>query len=142
MTQTDNLTNILLIVIGLNFLMFVVGQGLIEVGGYDPFSLDQNLLQQYNQNGTYTLPSDVADQLPSGEATTISVDTGLSYTDTFTANKVWWLRVPGLGFVASVLSGPALLLGLAHFPPALAWAVASMWYIISLFVLVGYIIGR
>lgn len=140
MSSTDNTTNMLLIFVAIQLLMFIIGQGIVNLVGYNPLQ-SNNILSAYD-NGNYTLPSNPSAQLPSGEGTTLSVDTGLSYTDPITTNKEWWLNVPGLGFVQAFFSGPAVLLAIAGFPPALAWAIATCWYILCVFVLVGYVLGK
>jgi hypothetical protein len=140
----DNMLNVLMIVLSLNLIMFFVGFGMADVGGTNPFIDEENILTQFNNGtaGSYDVPTDVGGTLPSGVATTISPDTGLSITDIFVSTKTWLVDVTGLGFVLGVLSGPKIILTFMGLPEALAWAITALWYALSLFVVITFIWGR
>lgn len=144
MTSTDSLTSALLFVLALNLVMFLVGYGIADVGGTNPFNYEDNVLSTFNSGNetNFDVPSDVGASLPGGEATTVSVDTGLSITDIFTSIKSWFIDVTGLGFILNVLSGPKIILVAIGLDEALAWAITAFWYGITLFLLVAFIWGR
>lgn len=143
MTSTDNVTNALMVVLALNLLMFMVGGAISDVTGAGVFNNSDNVLNTFRANGTaYDVPSDVGGYLPSGEATTVSVDTGLAYTDMFTSIKTWFVDVTGLGFVLTILSGPKVILSAMLVPEAIAWAITAWWYGITVFLIVAFFWGR
>lgn len=144
MTATDGLLNAVLVVFALNLIMFFVGFGIADVGGTNPFNYNDNLLSDFNDGNTssWDVPSDVGGKLPGGESTSVSVDTGVVYTDTFTSIKSWFVDVTGLGYVLGILSGPKIILTAMGAPEALAWAITAFWYTVTLFLLVAFIWGR
>ena len=144
MANADSLLSAVLLVLGLNLIMFLVGAAMADLGGVNPFNEDLNILTKFNAgtNGTYDLPSDPGGQIPGGGATSISPDTGNVFTDTFTSIKSWFVDTLGLGWILSILQGPKVILTAIGLPLAAAWALASLWYGITLFIIVAFIWGR
>ena len=146
MANADSLLSAVILVLGLNLIMFLVGAGMADLGGANPFNEDKNILTKFNAgtNGTYDIPSDPGADLPGGGATSISPDTGNVFTDTFTSIKTWFVDTTGLGWVLGILQGPKIILQ-ALLPAALqsaAWAIAALWYGITLFIIVAFLWGR
>ena len=144
MANADSLLAAVILVLGLNLIMFLVGAGMADLGGANPFNPDKNILTKFNAgtNGTYDIPSDPGAYLPSGGATSISPDTGNVFTDTFTSIKTWFVDTTGLGWLLAILSGPKIILQAIGLPLAAAWAIAALWYGITLFIIVAFIWGR
>ena len=146
MANSDSLLGAVILVLGLNLIMFLVGAGMADLGGTNPFNTDKNILTKFNTgvNGTYDIPSDPGAYLPGGGATSISPDTGNVFTDTFTSIKTWFVDTTGLGWLLAILSGPKIILQ-AILPASLqaaAWAITALWYGITLFIIVAFIWGR
>jgi len=144
MASSDGLLTALMIVFSLNLVMFMVGYGIEDVGGTNPFNYEDNLLTKYNTGNStvFDVPNNVSDELPGGAGTTISPDTGLAFTDIFTSVKNWFVDTTGLGQVLAVLSGPKNLLVMMNMPEAAAWAITALWYAVTFFMLVAFIWGR
>ena len=144
MANSDSLLSAVILVLGLNLIMFLVGGAMVDLGGVNPFNENKNILTKFNAggNGTYDLPSDPGADLPGGGATSISPDTGNVFTDTFTSIKTWFVDTSGLGWLLSILQGPKIILQAIGLPAAAAWALAALWYGITLFIIVAFIWGR
>jgi len=148
MATGDNLLTALIIVLTLNVMMFFAGQGIESLEGDNPFLNKQMTLNTFNSGnvtGEYEVPTTAGVLLPGGEGTSISPDTGLSFTDIFTSIKSWFVDTTGLGWVLSILEGPKVLLSMMMPGEALAgavWALTALWYGITLLIIVSYIWGR
>jgi len=144
MANADSLLSAVILVLSLNLIMFLVGAGIADIGGANPFNTEKNVLNKFNSgtNGTYDLPSDPGAALPGGGATSISPDTGNVFTDTFTSIKTWFVDATGLGWILSILQGPKIILTTMGLPAAAAWAIAALWYGITLFIIVAFLWGR
>lgn len=146
MASSDGMLSAIIIVLSLNFMIFIVGFALEDLGGVDanPFNYEDNTLREFNTKNstTYGIPVNVSGRLPGGEGKTVSPDTGLSFTDMFTSIKSWFIDSTGLGYVLSILSGPKVILSVMGMPLAAAWALTALWYGITLFMLVSFIWGR
>jgi hypothetical protein len=144
MANADGLISALLLVLGLNLVMFLVGGAITDLGGSNELIDDNNLLMNFNagSNGTYDIPSDPGASLPGGAATSISPDTGNVFTDTFTSIKTWFVDVTGLGWLLGIMQGPKVVLTFMGLPEAAAWALAALWYSLTLFLIVAFFWGR
>lgn len=144
----SNLTNALIIVLCINLMLFF---GQIAVTAINPegpqfFNCEGSLIGSVEQGGctgsTYILDdTDPANRLPSGE-TSVSPETGNIFTDAFTAAKTWMLDSLGLSYVVNILSAPMNILEAIGLPQAFAFGVGAMWYLMTLFLLVAFLIGR
>lgn len=92
--------------------------------------------------GTYVLDdSNPTARLASGE-TSISPDTGNIFTDAFTALKNWFLESTGFSYIVQMLSAPYNFLKALQLPPAFVFAVGTMWYGVTLLLIILVLIGR
>lgn len=145
MTSSDNMLNAVIFVLGLNLLIFFVGGAITSLGGSSPFDDAQNPLMKFNaKEGNFTnpeLPANYTGFLPSG-VQAVEPDTGGFFTDIFSSIKSWVVDATGLGWLLSILSGPKVLLAAMGLPDALAWAIAALWYGVSILIIASYIFGR
>lgn len=145
MSSSDNLLNAVIFVLALNVIMFMVGGAISGLGGTNPFgdNEDDYALSKFNSGNVTNpdIPSNVSGYLPSG-IQGVSPDTGASFTDIFSTITSWFVDKTGLGWVLSILSGPKVILSVMGMPPALAWALAALWYGITLLIIASYIFGR
>ena len=147
MSNTDNLTMALLLVLSLNVIMFFVSSGLIEAGyAYaNPFDPKDNFLNKFNAGNTtsYAVPSENATNLfPDTQAVGIDPEDNNVYTDVFTSIRSWFLYKTGIGWLLGILQAPAVILTAIGLSPATAWAITALWYAITLLFIVSYIFGR
>ena len=92
--------------------------------------------------GTYVLDdSNPAAKLPTAGGT-IEVDSGQSYTDTFAASNNWFTDVTGLNYLYNILAAPSNFLKGIGVPSEFSFAVGAMWYGLTLFLIIAFILGR
>lgn len=144
MAISDGSLSAVMLVLGLNMVMFLVGFAMADLGGENPFNYEDNALREFNAGNStnFDISSNPGNDLPGGGATSISPDTGLSFTDIFTSIKLWFVDTTGLGWVLGILSGPKIILTFIGLPVAAAWAITALWYGITLFMLVSFLWGR
>lgn len=147
----DYLPTALLIVLAVN-LIFFLGQAAIadlgtDIGTSNEFYNAQgSLLCQSDANhcaGTnYVLDSgNPTGDLPTGEV--VEAGDGSLYTDTFSSIKGFFTTLgKGLSYMTQLLSGPYQFIKLLGMPDAFSWAVAGMWYLFTLFVIIAFFWGR
>lgn len=83
-----------------------------------------------------------AGRLPSAESS-ISVETGNIFTDSFTGLRNWISTVgAGLSILGDLLSAPYVFLTALHLPAAFVGVVGTLWYAFSLFLVVAWLFGR
>lgn len=92
--------------------------------------------------GAYVLnDSNPASRLPTAGGT-IEVDSGQSYTDTFAASNNWFTDATGLSYLYNILAAPANFLKAIGVPGEFSFAVGAMWYGLTLFLIIAFVLGR
>lgn len=138
-----NLSTALVVVLAINVMLFMGQAGAMALNPDSSpvfYSEDGSLLSNFDE-GNYTTPSDPKTLLPSGEAS-VNPETGNIFTDIFSATKNWILETTGLSYLLDLLGAPANFLKAIGLPSAFAWAIGSLWYGITLFLIVAFILGR
>ena len=142
-----NLTWALVVVLCVNAVLFMGQIAMLEVnpdaGRY--FDCKDSLLGSFDKNkcqGTdYLLDKSIAqNNLPSGSPT-IESNTGNVFTDTFNAVKSWFLTTLGLQYLFDLVSAPYNFLQMFGLPAAFSFAIATVWYGITLFLIINWIKG-
>lgn len=139
----SNLTYALIIVLVLNGLMFLGQESINEIRG------DENIIFTDCQNGvllgdcqnSYIDFSDPASILPNTNSE-ISKTEGTTYTDTPSAISSFFLDTLGIKYIVGIISAPYNILSGIGLPKAVAFALGSIWYGITLFLLMAFIFGR
>lgn len=142
-----NLTWVLIIILCVDAVFFL---GQVAVTEANPsvnstvfFDCDNSTLSSYGNCNDLSNIKNPKDALPSG---TESVDptTGGVYTDVFTSILSFIKDVPIIGDLLKLLSGPAQFLGAEglNLPSSFVWAVGTMWYGLTFFLLISFIWGR
>jgi len=141
-----NLTIAFTFVMVMNVLMFVAQASVLNL---DPnstvFYNEEGQLMSEFDAGNNTLATDdsfVKENLPGGSGT-VTTDTDSNWvTDTVNAIKNWFSETLGLKYITQVLSAPYLMLEAMHLPQEIAFALGSLWYGITFFVGVAFILNR
>jgi len=144
MSNTDNLTMALLLVLSLNVVMFFVSQGLVEAGATDPFADSDNMLNKFS-NGNLTnpsIPTNLTNYLPDTQAVGIDPEDNNVYTDVFTSIRSWFLDKTGIGWVLGIMDAPKVILVAIGLSASMAWALTALWYGMTLLFIVAFIVGR
>jgi len=143
-----NITTAFVFVLMLNIFLFMTQISMIENNpeSYTKFySGDGSLLEKFSVSYNYTNPSlntgDSVNQLPSATKE-VDPDTGNFFTDIFNTGKDWVTQKAGLDYFYAVLSAPYNMLKLANLPQGLVFAIGTLWYVITLFLFVAFLIGR
>lgn len=137
-----NITSALVIVLSINVMLFLGQAAAIAINPAGEVFHDSggSLISDFD-NGNYTLPNNPDELIPEGESS-VNPETGNIFTDTFSASRSWVLETTGLGYLINLLGAPAQLLYSIGVPNAFAWAVGALWYGVTLFLVVAFILGR
>lgn len=147
--MADTLLKLVLIVAGVNAMLFLGQAAILDTNpaASQFYNCNAGFLGQFEANGCNTAGSyvlndtNIINQLPSGE-TSVSPETGVLFTDPFTAMKTWLLDKTGLGYLMHLASAPYNFLAALELPGAFVFAIGSMWYAFSILVVVAFLIGR
>lgn len=144
----SNLTTALIVVMSINLMLFLGQAAVLNINPEGPhfFDCKGSMIGSLDQNGcngqSYVLnDTDPANRLPSG-VSSVSPETGNIFTDPFTTLKSWFLDTLGLRYLVQLLSAPMNFLSAIGLPNAFAFAVGALWYGITLFLIVAFLIGR
>jgi len=143
----SNLTYALVIMLSLNAIL-ILGQASV-LGINEDASLiyhcNGTMLGELStgcDDGTYILSDgESTTQLPSASSS-VNAETGVSYTDSITTSRSWLLESTGLGYVVNLLSAPYNIIKSLGLPEIFAFAIGGLWYGVTLFLLVAFILGR
>lgn len=139
----SNLTTALIIILCIDAVLFLGQLAIADINPDGPSFLnyEDSFISGFDA-GNYTLDQEnIANKLPTGEAS-VSAETGNIFTDLFSSARSWFLDTTGLGYVLNILGGPVTYLGYLGTPPGFTYAVAFIWYGLTLFLIVGFIFGR
>lgn len=146
--MADTITVAFWTVLCINAMLFI---GQVAIGGVNPSGMTYmtcqgNILGTLETNGctgsNWSLnDANSINNLPSG-GSTVDPETSLTYTDSFTGIKGFFLNTLGLGYVGMILSAPYNFLKALQIPQAFSFIIGSLWYAFSLFLLIGYLFGR
>jgi hypothetical protein len=133
----------------INAMLFIGQAAVLDTNptGTQFYDCQGSILAQYDANNctgtSYSISAaNPAGQLPSGESS-VSVTTGNVFTDTFTALKNWAINsVPGLNYLVNILNAPVTFLVALGLPSAFSFAVAAIWYGITLFLIIAWFFGK
>lgn len=139
----SNLTEALAIVLSINAVLWLGQLAVLELNPAGPSFFDSqgSILSGFNA-GNYTLDdTDPGSVLPDAESS-VSPETGNIFTDAFTAIKGWFLDTTGLSYVFSVLGAPYRFLRAIGLPTEFTFILGSLWYGITLFLVIAFMVGR
>jgi hypothetical protein len=127
----SNLTTALLVILSINAMMFLGQTAVNEWGSTTVF---------YDEVSGTCVKSNPTDSLPdTGQS--IDPDTGLGYTDDFGAGSSYLKSDKG-SCTASIMTAPANFLKYMGLPTAFSWAIMVLWYGLTVFLFVSWLLGR
>jgi len=149
MTNTNNVTLSLTIVLFINLLLFLGQYSAIELNVNSPRVFDPNgtLLCSMDKDkcenwGTYTLDDeDPTTRLPSTDPS-VTEGGGNWFMDIFVNIKSWFTETTGLDFLSSILSAPANFLETIGLPNVISWSLGALWHLIGVFLIISFLWGR
>lgn len=142
-----NLTMALVFVLTLNVLMFLSQEAIIDMNpdGTYFYHREGTLLNEFDKNQGVGDPildtEDTSSDLPEAEGS-ISPTTGNLFTDTFSSIKSWFARKLGISYIMGILAAPYNILKAMHLPNSFVYAMGTLWYGVTLFLIVAFFWGR
>jgi len=144
--MSDTLTNMLIIVICINVVLWL-GQVAVLKNNPEAMSFincSGSILESSSTNGCSSYEIDDSNptgRLPSG-VSSVSPETGNIFTDAFTGLKNFFLNTLGLEYAVQILGAPYNFLKALSLPVEFVFAVGSLWYLISVFILGAWLLGK
>lgn len=142
-----NLTTALVFVLALNVIMFLAQATMLDVNpnANDFWTDSDQMLETFDANDGTGEPvldtENTYDNLPTATGQ-VSPATGNWYTDIFTSIKSWIGRTTGTSYLLQIVSAPYNLLKAMQLPNAFSFAIGTLWYGVTLFLIVAFILGR
>jgi hypothetical protein len=138
-----NLTISATFVTVLNVLMFLGQAAMLDLNptGTDFYNCNGSIMNEFGSCESYVIDTEgVGGDLPTAEGS-ISPTTGNLFTDTFSSIKTWISTK--LTFITQILAAPYnLIKAIPGLPEAFVYAMGTLWYIISLIIVVAFLWGR
>lgn len=135
----------LLFVLVLQALMFMASTAMAELNpGSEFYHLDGTIASGFNIGNTTSpmLNTDgITESLPSSEGS-ISPTTGNFFTDSFGSIKRWFVDLPGINYVYGIVMAPYNIVKMMGLPGEASFAIGSIWYGISIFLIVAFFWGK
>lgn len=149
MPNTDNITYMLLVTLCVTALFFLAQFTILQVNPSAPLQYDAqgSILCQLDANkclntGNYSLTdSDPATMLAPDDPS-VTQTGGNPFVDVFSNIKSWFLDKTGLGFLVNLISAPKAFLQAIGLPSTYAFALASLWYGLLIFLILAFMWGR
>lgn len=139
----------LTLVLFINMLMFLGQAAVLELNEDNSqqfYDYEGNILSEYDSNNNQSNPildqSNSAANLPSGSSGIELSPSGGFLTDTFTSIRDWISQTLGLTYMKQILTAPYNILSAMQLPQAMVYAIGTMWYALSLFLVISFIWGR
>jgi hypothetical protein len=131
--MNNTLLSALLFVLGINLLMWISQAAIIDMGGSGSWYTSQGILENENISAS----TSEADDLPTTGGA-VETDTGNIFVDTFGVFTGWIAD----SWVVKILKAPYNYLKMLGIDPALAAMLGTMWYIITVTLILLVSTGR
>lgn len=100
------------------------------------YNIEGSIISQATVGNATVVETDILGQLPE---TSGSIST---YSDPFGVVGNWLRSIPGVRYVYSVVSAPYNVLKCMGLPNEFVVGIGTLWYLVSLLILVGWWMGR
>jgi hypothetical protein len=150
MSSTDNITLALILIASISLVFVLVQMSITDINpdsGMVFYNCSNDFLSNSFTASECTAGGEFAMRNPDGSfptppTGTVSPSTGNIFSDTYLTAQKWLLESTGLGYVGDLLSAPKNFLVSIGVPNAVAFLFAAMWYMLMLFLLVSWLLGR
>lgn len=142
-----NVTMALMLVLAVNVFLYLGQAAILEINPDAPlfFNREGTVLQEFDKNNGVGDPildtESTTDQLPSTEGS-VSPTTGNFFTDMFSSIKNWFAKKTGISYLLAIVSAPYNILKTMHLPNSFVFAIGTLWYVLTLFLIVAFFWGR
>jgi hypothetical protein len=141
----NKLAMALIIMLVLDVIFFLTNTAMVDINpaGSTLYDYDSSFISDYDI-GNYTLQDVEGGRsiLPEGTAS-VSTETGNVFTDTFKTSSNWIQTAgKGLNYLTEFLGGPTTILRDINAPREVTFSIGALWYILTLFFIIAFILGR
>ena len=138
-----NTTIALVFVMMINLLMFLTQTAILDINPDAPefWTGDGTVMEGYDAGGQVIDSKNLNDDLPTVQ-NTVNVDDNKLYTDIFGSIKGWFGSSKGIRYLTTILLTPYVILNVMGLPTSFVWAVGTMWYGLTLFLVIAFFWGR
>lgn len=141
-----NLTIATAFVVIMNVMMWMAQVAIIDMNPDGPtmYSTDGSIIDESikgSGNGTI-LKDTVIEDLPSSAGTVATGESGGFFTDIFNNILSWMKSAPGIRHIYGVVSAPYNVLKAMNLPTEFVVGIGTIWYLISLTVVLSFLWGR
>jgi hypothetical protein len=141
-----NLTIATIFIVMANVLMFMVGVAMADVNpnGTMCQSKEGSIIQEsiYSSTNYSVVKNNVLGDLPKQQNSPVSSEgTTITFTDVFNSVVGWFTEKTGLKYAYDVVAAPYNILNCMGLPTDFIAAVGTLWYVVSLLILVSYFWG-
>lgn len=143
----SNMTVATIFVVVLNVLMFLTQTAMLDLNpdGSVCYNVEGTIIDETMSdqgNGSVSDTSALVD-LPGSQGTVVSSEGSTTvFTDIFNNILSWFKSAPGLRYVYGVVSAPYNILKCMNLPSVFVVAIGTLWYMVTLLVLVAFLWGR
>lgn len=140
-----NMTVATIFIVALNVLMFLCSTAMVNLNPDGPtcYNVEGSLIGETmeSQGNMSTSETDALDDLPGSQGTVTIGDT-IGFTDIFNNILGWFKSAPGIRYVYGVVSAPYNVFKCMGLPAQFVVAMGTLWYLVSLLILVAFLWGR
>ena len=141
-----NLTIATIFVVTLNVMMFLCQTAMINMNpeGGVCYNAEGSLIgaTMKTQANMSVSENNALDELPSSAGTVVTSESTNPFTDIFNNILGWMKSAPGIRYVYGVVSAPYNIMKCMNLPSAFVVAIGTLWYMVTLLVLVSFLWGR
>lgn len=144
--MTSNVTVALTFVMLLNVFLWI---GQLTMNDLNPalttetFKCEGSLIASNGNCANYQLnnATNQLNSLPSAGSTVFGTVSNF-FVDIFNSIKNWFLSIPGVNQIFGMLTAPYNILTSMNLPPSFTFAIGSLWYGITFFLIIAFFWGR
>lgn len=141
-----NVTMALIFVMTLNTFMFLSQIATTELNPLGPefYHCEGSMLESFgncDNNGSFINDTELLGQLPGSQGTIGPTDNNV-FLDMFASVKNWFITLPGINYLYGMVKAPYNILKALNLPVDFVYALGTLWYAISLFLVISFIWGR
>ena len=140
-----NLTIATIFVVVLNVLMFLSQTAMTNINpdGSVCYNVEGSLIEEtmIGQGNGSVSSGDAIGDLP-GSQGTVTIGDAIGFTDIFNNILGWFKSAPGVKYVYGVVSAPYNVFKCMGLPSQFVVAIGTLWYMVSLLILVAFLWGR
>lgn len=139
-----NLTIATIFIVLINVLMWFGTIAMLNINpdGSICYHVDGSVISRVTTTDINVLNNDVLNDLPEAEGGAVETGTTNIFTDVFNSILNWFKNAPGIRYVYGVVAAPYNILKCTNLPTEFIIGIGTLWYLVSLLVLIAFLWGR